>query len=185
MMSHYFLAIKLPSSLQAYYHEWQIHYKNVLPYKKWTAKEDLHITLKFLDEVDLETIEILIGKLKEINQPNFNLEFEGLNFFGSVTRPRVLYVEVVLNKSLLMLQRQIIKKTEELRFKSEKRPFTPHVTLAKKWGTTESMSQETKKELQSQQITKKSMEVSEFLLYKIHPGRKPSYECIQVFPIST
>lgn len=183
-MSHYFLGIELPDDLKKFYNDWQQELKAIFPYKRWTDARDLHITLTFLGEVHRDRFEKLLKQLDRLQfSGSFQLSLEGLGVFGKLNRPRVLFVDVRLNKELLQFQQQIVRVTEALDFEQEKRAYHPHLTLGKKWGEASDLPEGKLNEIQSRYQQINQFEVTCFTLYKIHPGHVPSYEKAAVFPL--
>jgi len=101
---------------------------------RWVPWENIHLTLRFLGEVDEEQVEA-IGELLErvaaASRP-FSLSLEGLGAFPSSFRPRVLWVGV--KKGLEVLEK-MYNQLEEGLFKLGVPPndkaFKPHLTLAR------------------------------------------------------
>ncbi len=101
---------------------------------RWTRRESIHLTLKFLGQVPLERVEAICEALRvacERHQP-FSLQLSGLGCFPNTHRPRVIWVGVRQESGeLAALQREIESALERLGFPREKRPFAPHLTLAR------------------------------------------------------
>lgn len=183
-MAHYFIGIHLPEELQHIYTDWQQQLKLKLPYKKWTHPGDLHITLKFLGEVDEERFAILQEKISDILMPEaFEIELGSIGFFGNGTRPRVLMVDVTSNDKLVNLHKQIEEATIQTGFSKENRAYRPHMTLAKKWASDSDLAKEVTTELQQDYTKKKQFSLSEISLFQIHPQQSPSYEVVAVYPL--
>ena len=75
-------------------------------------------------------------RLKEVasRHSNFSLQTGQYDVFGAYNKPRVLYVSLRPNDKLMNLQRDIQAVWDELSALYEKRPYRPHITIAKKWG---------------------------------------------------
>src|SRR5690625_4327302 len=131
-MSHYFLAIPLPQRLQSLYESWQEELRMTFSYKKWTAKEDFHIKLKFLGRVEDGKLKVVIHHMESLSDiSRFSIILGSLGKFGRNDQPRVLYVDVKPNEDLNVLQNFVIKQLTDLDFPVDQRPYRPHVTLAK------------------------------------------------------
>ncbi len=94
--------------------------------------ENLHITLKFLGEIEEEKIEKIKEKL-EICAKNFNsanVEIKGIGVFPSEKRLRVLWVGTEDNGYLKKLNNKIEEAMEEFGFERE-REFVSHITIAR------------------------------------------------------
>lgn len=102
-----------------------------VPGSHWVPKEQIHLTLSFLGEVDDATLERLTEALATIRSPGFSLRFSGTGCFPDRRRARVLWVglepEPLLN-SLASLVREAVLACN---IPQEERPFSPHITLAR------------------------------------------------------
>ncbi|MHA6253488.1 RNA 2',3'-cyclic phosphodiesterase [Oceanobacillus sp. CAU 1775] len=184
-MTHYFLAIPIPETLKNPFLEWQEDLKKVLPYKRWMHSADLHITLQFLGEVSDSKLPSIIENIhKHSYAKSFIIELGSIGFFGNRTSPSVLWVDVKATKELLGLQEKVADVMESNGFPKEKRPYRPHVTLAKKWGSKSPVSEEKMKDLLHTYQGEQSFLADSFILYKIHPGQIPSYEEVAIFPLN-
>jgi len=94
----------------------------------------MHLTLKFLGDVDAERVPALAGVLQETARPFRAIPFEvaAVGFFGSPRRPRVLWVGVrEPSGALAGLAGAIDRACAGLGFDPEERPFRAHLTLAR------------------------------------------------------
>lgn len=98
---------------------------------RWTPVEQLHITLRFLGDVDETEVEPLRERLRGVASPSFRVSGEQLDTFPSRRRPRVLVARVSSDSNLIRLREEIERVVIELGFEMETRPFQPHVTLAR------------------------------------------------------
>lgn len=100
----------------------------------WERAEKLHLTLKFLGEVDEKQLKNLTEAVKETAEQfsNFNLQISETGAFPSPRNARILWIGV--RDELRNLQRMNeILETECGRkgFEKEKRIFKPHLTIAR------------------------------------------------------
>ncbi|HEX8846752.1 MAG TPA: RNA 2',3'-cyclic phosphodiesterase [Pyrinomonadaceae bacterium] len=100
----------------------------------WVREENLHLTLKFLGEIEEGRVDNLsraaarAGKLTKA----FKLAIEGAGSFPPRGIPRVLWLGVVdSTEGLGQLQRHLEEECSVEGFKREERPFHPHLTLAR------------------------------------------------------
>lgn len=100
----------------------------------WTRPEGMHLTLKFLGEVEekvLPDIENALGKAVSYIKP-FSLDLSGVGIFPDKRRPRVVWIGIKGDvEGLVKLQSSIEKEFEKIGFPAEKRGFTPHITLGR------------------------------------------------------
>lgn len=99
----------------------------------WTRPEGIHLTLKFLGEVEESEVPRLAEVLRLAASPvaSFPVTVEGVGVFPGLHAPRVLWVGIRSEASLSELQRRIEQGLEGLGFGHESRPFRPHLTLGR------------------------------------------------------
>ena len=96
--------------------------------------EGIHLTLKFLGEVERNRIEHIVDEVRRVAKAYrpFTLELEGLGGFPSRGAPRVLWVGITGDtEPMLALQRELEEALELLGFSKERRGFRPHLTFAR------------------------------------------------------
>lgn len=94
---------------------------------KFTEEKNLHLTLKFLGEIDNETIEKVRERLRGISFDEFNAELGELGVF-SKKFIRIVWIKI-LGEKLISLQREIDEKLSDI-FEKEYR-FMGHLTIAR------------------------------------------------------
>ncbi|NND97251.1 MAG: RNA 2',3'-cyclic phosphodiesterase [Pirellulaceae bacterium] len=101
---------------------------------KWVPTDNLHLTLKFLGDVEnTEVPEICnaLGTICDQYEPFF-LNFAGTGGFPDDDKPRILYVGVEdPSGSLVKLVAEIETAMADLGFKPEPRDYRPHLTLGR------------------------------------------------------
>jgi 2'-5' RNA ligase len=104
---------------------------------RWVATSSIHLTLKFLGEIDFARVPQLVDSLKNSSAgvSSFKLRLHGLGGFPNLHSPRVIWcgVEGEIDK-LLLLQERVEKACADLGFPPETRPFHPHLTLGRVQG---------------------------------------------------
>lgn len=101
-----------------------------VPGARWQKREQLHLTLRFIGEVDGREAAAIDDALAAISAPGFTLELKGVGSFGGKI-PRDLWAGVKANEALDHLQRKIESALQRIGLEPERRKFTPHVTLAR------------------------------------------------------
>jgi len=102
-----------------------------VPGARWVDPGNLHLTLRFIGEVDEGTAADIDEALAEIRAPRFTLTLAGTGHFGGGTMPRALWVGVEKNPALSHLHDKIEAALTRLGLAPEGRRYTPHVTLAR------------------------------------------------------
>jgi len=98
-----------------------------------THRDDLHLTLHFLGQVDADRVDDLLVLGRNIHVPRFELILDHLGHFA---RPRVLWAGLESEPiALRNLHEDLAEGLRDLRFELESRPYRPHVTLARKVRT--------------------------------------------------
>jgi len=100
----------------------------------WASPENLHVTLKFLGGTDPGQIAQILGQartaLKEFHP--FEVSIEGLGGFPNLDSPQILWAGVnVASENIIRIAKSLDGALVPLGFRSENRPFHPHVTLAR------------------------------------------------------
>jgi 2'-5' RNA ligase len=99
---------------------------------RWVRPENLHVTLKFIGEVEAAKLVGIRNALTAIGlDAPVGLEFRGLGFFPDEKHPRVLWVGLHASGNLPVLARDIECALEGQGIAREQRAFTPHLTLAR------------------------------------------------------
>ncbi len=92
--------------------------------------ENFHITLAYLGEYPEPVIEDVHTLMVGIEPEAIHLQIEGLGVFGG-EKPRLLFAEVVPNKTLSMLRKRVRSAARDAGIKLEHSRYHPHITLAR------------------------------------------------------
>jgi RNA 2',3'-cyclic 3'-phosphodiesterase len=101
---------------------------------RWVAPDNIHLTLKFLGEVQADRIPALIGALETASQglPPMTLTVRGLGCFPNSRRPSVIWAGLEGDvPALLEFERRVQEAFSGLGFPREPRAFSPHLTLGR------------------------------------------------------
>jgi len=129
-----FIAIDLPETLRAEIGRLQASLKKLGADVRWVRPEGVHLTLKFLGEVEEKTVEALAGSVESVCavHPPPTLALAGTGVFPDQRRPRVVWVGLEGDLApLTELQQAIDRAAEAFGFEPEKRAFNPHLTLGR------------------------------------------------------
>lgn len=106
-----------------------------LPGAKWVRAANLHLTLRFIGDVDEAGFDAVREALRGVACPPFELKPEGLGRFPLRGRPTVLWVGLREQPALVGLQQAVDDAVAEAGFGHEERDYHPHLTLARLKGT--------------------------------------------------
>jgi 2'-5' RNA ligase len=100
---------------------------------RWVKQDQLHITLVFLGDVRDERAARAIDAMHQpLPQAPFQFELGGLGTFPPRGAPRALWIAVKSGaEHVVRVQASIAERFADLGFDLERRPFSPHLTLAR------------------------------------------------------
>jgi RNA 2',3'-cyclic 3'-phosphodiesterase len=102
-----------------------------LPGAKWVDSGNLHLTLRFIGEVDEGLAGDIDAALLQIRVSAFELELAGVGQFGAGEKTRALWVGVERNERLMQLRDKVEHALMRVGVEPETRKYAPHVTLAR------------------------------------------------------
>ena len=99
---------------------------------RWSPAANFHITTKFIGPWPESRLEDLRGALSGLmGAGKFVIAIRGLGFFPSAKRPRIFWAGVEGGEPLANLASDIEQACTKLSVKVEKKPYSPHLTLAR------------------------------------------------------
>jgi 2'-5' RNA ligase len=130
-----FIATDIPPSIQKSIQKQVDDLRNAIGNSsiRWVPVRNIHITLKFLGEVSSAQVDNLtkIIHTEADCHPAFDLRTSGLGSFPSSKRARVLFIGIQAPAALEALQREIESACAKVGYRSESRPFSPHLTIGR------------------------------------------------------
>jgi 2'-5' RNA ligase len=138
---------------------------------RWVDEENLHLTLRFVGEVERPAANDLAAALARVAWPRFALRIEGVGHFDRRGRATALWARIPASDPLEGLRQKVEAACEAARLGRETRRFTPHITLARiyrsgpigDWLATFG------------DLAAGPWEVDEFVLYESHLGHTGSF----------
>jgi 2'-5' RNA ligase len=128
-MMRLFVALALPDQVA----EGLFLLQGGVPGARWSQREQLHLTLRFIGEVDGRDAAAIDDALSTIRAPRFVLELKGVGEFGG-KNPRALWAGVPDHGAVDHLQRKVETALQRIGLPAEERKFAPHITLARLRG---------------------------------------------------
>ena len=98
---------------------------------RWQDDEQLHLTLRFVGEVDRRQAEDLAAALLRIAFGPFSVMLSGVGHFARKGIPTAIHAVALPSPELLALRRQVERACLAAGLPPETRAFTPHVTIAR------------------------------------------------------
>ena len=139
-MTRTFIALELKDTLQRFLGDIISQAAQELPNLRWVDPAGIHLTLAFLGYLTDERLEMAIdaAQVAARQAVPFEYRLKGLGMFGSSSQPRVIWMGVedlpsgqIQGSPLQQLHRLLSRELEQRGFEIEKRPFSPHLTLAR------------------------------------------------------
>lgn len=179
-----FIAIELPENIKASLARWQEKLKTAHADIKWVEKDNIHLTLKFLGEVDENKISEISAILEKIGQtyPSYQATISSLGGFPKIEYPRVIWAGIGNgDQETKNIVKQIENSLEEIGIPKEDRLFASHITLGR------SRSEKNQKKLgellgklKAEFTNMESFEVRKITLFKSQLSPKgPTYQAIR------
>jgi 2'-5' RNA ligase len=129
-----FIAIDFPEPVRDALAQAAAHLKYSGADVKWIGKENIHLTLKFLGEVDDKKLEAIKTTLDSIASQTkvFEATVKDLGAFPKIEFPRVIWAGIDKGAAELRdLAGKIDQELSKLGFEKESRPFAAHLTIGR------------------------------------------------------
>jgi 2'-5' RNA ligase len=128
-----FIAINLPTDVRETLWEVAAPLRAARYPVRWVEAESIHLTLKFLGDVDATREDEIAGGITAavVGARPFPLPVGGFGAFPSAQRARVVWAGLEPVPPLELLQHRVEQEMERLGFATEGRPFHPHLTLGR------------------------------------------------------
>jgi len=132
-----FIAVKLPETVLAAIGRVQERMAACGLNVRWVATGNIHLTLKFLGEVDEDEVDAIAAVLTEAVHgfAPLRLAAAGVGVFPSIKRARVIWVGITGQlPEFAALQRSIADRLAAIGYPHETRPYSGHLTLGRVKG---------------------------------------------------
>lgn len=126
-MPRLFVAAELPDSVK----ERLAGISYGLPAAAWVPPDQMHLTLRFIGEVEEGLFQSIREALGGLRSPSFYLTLKGVGHFPKRGDPETLWAGVGENAELVRLRNRIESLLVKRGVEPEARKFHPHVTLAR------------------------------------------------------
>ena len=129
-----FIAVELPKEIHDKLQQIQNDFRASMPDVRWNKPGNVHLTLKFLGDVQLSRIDRITSSLMDIagQFSPFTMSLAGMGAFPNPRKPRIVWVGVENGADTLVeIANSIEASMKQLGFPREKRPFRPHLTVGR------------------------------------------------------
>jgi RNA 2',3'-cyclic 3'-phosphodiesterase len=148
---------------------------------RWQDDTQLHLTLRFIGEVDGRTAEDIAAALGNVRFPAFDVALWGVGTFDRKGRIDTLWAGAVPVDPLVTLHRKVDRVVAGCGLEPERRAYVPHITLARFTragaGLGEFMAAQSA-------LASPPFRVSQFSLYESRIGKEGAfYEAVADYPL--
>jgi len=98
---------------------------------RWQSDEQLHLTLRFIGEVDGNRADDIAASLESLHHPRFELALAGVGMFDRRGRPEALWVGVEPKAPVKALHDKVESAMRMAGLPPEGRAYLPHITIAR------------------------------------------------------
>lgn len=107
-------------------------FQSVCRAARWMRAESIHVTLKFIGEVEEAKLPAIKDSLANVKSSGpIEIAFGNFGFFPTERRPRVFWLGIESGPELAALAADISSALEPVGIPREERAFRPHLTLAR------------------------------------------------------
>lgn len=176
-MHRLFVAIRPPEPVR----EALLDLMEGLPDLRWQSDDQLHLTLRFIGEVERPLGDDIAVALQGIRFERFPLSLDGVGKFEK-HRHGALWAGVTPKDPLKALNAKVERACQSAGLEPERRAYHPHITLARWKGSAQGLDRFLEQNLG---LSSDPWEVREFVLYESHLGREGAhYEAVMTCPLT-
>jgi 2'-5' RNA ligase len=176
-MHRLFVAIRPPETVRVQL----LDLMEGLPDMRWQHDDQLHLTLRFIGEVERPAAEDVATALQLVRFDRFSIALDGVGKFEK-HRNGALWAGVRPKDQLKALNAKVERACQSAGLEPERRAYHPHVTLARWKGRAQRLDGWLERH---GGIASDPWEVRDFILYESHLGREGAhYEAVERYQLS-
>ncbi|HEX8388909.1 MAG TPA: RNA 2',3'-cyclic phosphodiesterase [Sphingomonas sp.] len=152
---------------------------------RWQDDEQLHLTLRFVGEVERPTAEDLVDAFQAFRARAPTVRLHGVGAFGGRGRAGALWAGLAPREPLTSLHRKVDQLCVRAGLEPERRSFTPHVTVGRLSRGVRHDGPEVRRWLAAHAaLSSEPFRFDRAILYRSHLGRAgASYEAVAEAPL--
>lgn len=98
---------------------------------RWQREDQIHLTLRFIGEVDRHRAGDVLAALGAIHHPRFEIAISGIGAFERRGQPDTVWAGVAPHEPLRTLHNKVDQAIARVGIPPDQRAFLPHITLAR------------------------------------------------------
>lgn len=152
-----------------------------IPGARWQRDDQLHLTLRFLGEIDRRAAEDAALALAAIHAPPIEIALSSVGQFDSRGRPNAVWAGVTPHAALVALHKKVDQALVRAGQPPESRAYLPHITLARMHARPGDLD---KFLAEHAGLASPRFTLSHFHLYESHLGRDgASYQPVERYAL--
>ena len=176
-MHRLFVALRPPETIR----ELLLDLMEGVPDLRWQQDEQLHLTLRFVGEVERPMAEDVAAAMTQIRFEKFALSLDGVGKFEK-RRHGALWAGVAPREQLRALNAKVERACQSAGLEPERRAYHPHITLARWNGRALGLDRFLE---EHGGLASAPWQVDEFILYESRLGRDGAhYEAIERYALA-
>ena len=176
-MHRLFVAIRPPEPIR----DLLIDCMDDSPALRWVGDDQLHLTLRFIGEVERPTANDLADALAGIRVPPFSLRIRGVGRFEQ-RNGGALWAGIEPREPVVQLAAKVERACVQAGLEPERRAFHPHITLAR-WNRRNASAVEAF-ERRNSGLASEPFSVEQFILFESRLSRHGAhYQEIAAYPL--
>jgi 2'-5' RNA ligase len=126
-MHRLFVAIRPPTAIRAHL----LRIMGGVSGARWQTDDQLHLTLRFIGEVDRHRARDIKAALSSVHHAAFHTALTGVHVFERCGEPAMLWAGAAPQEPLKSLHKKIDRALGGVGVEFDRRAYLPHVTLAR------------------------------------------------------
>ena len=129
-----FVAIEIPEDIQNRLIAIQDEIRQQIGPASWVKPGNIHLTLKFLEEVSHNDIQSVGEVIEQVAQrhPAFSMQIGGIGAFPNLERSRVLWTGITVGTAeIKVLAQEVNTELSGCGYPADSKQLNPHLTLAR------------------------------------------------------
>ena len=98
---------------------------------RWQSDDQIHLTLRFIGEVDRHRAGDIHAALGAIHHPRFEIAVNGLGTFDRRGQPETVWAGITPHEPLKTLHNKVDQAIARVGIEPDQRAYLPHITLAR------------------------------------------------------
>lgn len=155
-----------------------------VPRARWQDDDQLHLTLRFVGEVDRPTAEDLVAALGRVTAPVPTIALAGVGRFDKRGRTDTLWAGVTPHDALAHLHRKVDQACIRVGLPPDTRAYHPHITLARLPRGAEAEPEVLRWLVDHAALSSAPFPLPHLVLYQSELGREgATYEAVARWPL--